>query len=115
MPESSGNESEVCAAAVEFHAAAQRCLAQFAGWTAARWRVEGDGVHRVLQLWADYAATARQLPRREVPRLDSDFALADQLAVVSHDLEAALRGVTVEVSAGIYAAATIEARQLLAS
>lgn len=42
-----------------------------------------------MQRLADAAADAENRPRRPVPRLPSDLALADQLRVMAHDLLAA--------------------------
>ncbi len=62
-------------------------------WTPARYAAaapphgtRGDLVHHLVQSLADAAADAEGAPRRAVPRLDTDLALADQLAVVSDDL-----------------------------
>ena len=62
-------------------------------WTPARYAAaaplpgtRGDLVHRLVQVLADGAADLEGSPRRAVPRLDTDLALADQLAVVSDDL-----------------------------
>ncbi len=62
-------------------------------WTPARyaaaappWGTRADLVHHLAQACADAAADLEHQPRRAVPRLDSDLALADQLAVTSDDL-----------------------------
>jgi len=62
-------------------------------WTPARyaaaappWGTRGDLVLHLAQAHADAAADLEGEPRRRVPRLDSDLALADQLAVTSDDL-----------------------------
>lgn len=62
-------------------------------WTPARWAAaapvlgtRGDVVHHLAQALADAAAAAEGLPRRRLPRLDSDLALPDQLAVTGDDL-----------------------------
>ena len=62
-------------------------------WTPARyaaaappWGTRGDLVHHLAQDLADLAADAEGLPRRPLPRLDSDLGLADQLAVTADDL-----------------------------
>ncbi len=62
-------------------------------WTPARYAAaaplhgtRGDLVHHLVQVLADGAADLQGGPRRAVPRLDTDLALADQLAVVSADL-----------------------------
>ena len=62
-------------------------------WTPARyaaaappWGTRADLVHHLAQAYADAAADLEREPRRPVPRLDSDLALADQLAVTSDDL-----------------------------
>ena len=46
----------------------------------------GDLVHHLAESLADRAAEVEALPRRCLPRLDSDLGLADQLAVTAHDL-----------------------------
>ena len=51
----------------------------------------GDGtradlVHHLAQCLADDAAAVEGAPRRPLPRLDSDLALPDQLAVTADDL-----------------------------
>lgn len=62
-------------------------------WTPARyaaaappWGTRGDLVAHLAQVCADVAADLEGAPRRAVPRLDTDLALADQLAVTSDDL-----------------------------
>lgn len=62
-------------------------------WTPARYAAaapphgtRGDLVHHLVQALADAAADLEGGPRRAVPRLDTDLALADQLAVVADDL-----------------------------
>ena len=62
-------------------------------WTPARyaaavppWGTRGDLVRHLAQACADAAAHLEGGPRRTVPRLDSDLALADQLAVTSDDV-----------------------------
>ena len=62
-------------------------------WTPARyaaaappWGTRADLVAHLTQVCADAAADLEGLQRRPVPRLDSDLALADQLAVTSDDL-----------------------------
>ena len=62
-------------------------------WTPARYAAaappngtRGDLVHHLVQALADAVADAEGDQRRAVPRLDTDLALADQLAVVSDDL-----------------------------
>ena len=62
-------------------------------WTPARYAAaapphgtRGDLVHHLVQALADAATDLDGGPRRAVPRLDADLALADQLAVVSDDL-----------------------------
>ena len=62
-------------------------------WTPARyaaaappWESRGDLVAHLVQACADVAAEQEGRPRRQVPRLDSDLGLADQLAVTSEDL-----------------------------
>lgn len=62
-------------------------------WTPARWAAaaapfgtRADLVHHLAQAVADLAADAEGAPRRPLPRLDSDLALPDQLAVTADDL-----------------------------
>ena len=62
-------------------------------WTPARyaaaappWGSRADLVAHLVQVCADTAAALEGAPRRPVPRLDTDLALADQLAVTSDDL-----------------------------
>jgi hypothetical protein len=45
-------------------------------------------VYDLVQRFADWAADLEGQPRREVPRLDSDLGLPDQLRVVATDLVA---------------------------
>jgi hypothetical protein len=45
-----------------------------------------DVVHHLAQQLADEAATVEGQPRRALPRLDTDLALPDQLAVTAADL-----------------------------
>lgn len=46
----------------------------------------GDLVHHLAQRLADRAADAEGQPRRPLPRLETDLALPDQLAVTADDL-----------------------------
>jgi hypothetical protein len=62
-------------------------------WTPARWAAaappygtRGDLAFHLAQAFADAAARLEGGPRRLLPRLDSDLALADQLAVTADDL-----------------------------
>jgi hypothetical protein len=62
-------------------------------WTPARWSAaapvlgaRGDVVHHLAQRLADDAALLESRRARTLPRLDSDPALADQLAVTLDDL-----------------------------
>lgn len=62
-------------------------------WTPARWAAaapvigsRGDVVHHLAQALADAAAELDAAPRHPLPRLDSDLALPDQLAVTGDDL-----------------------------
>ncbi|GGJ99822.1 hypothetical protein GCM10010123_32150 [Pilimelia anulata] len=69
-------------------------VAQVAQWTPARWAtpIEAGGpsraevVHGLAQRLADLAAEAEGEPRRDLPRLENDLALPDQLRVVTRDL-----------------------------
>ena len=53
---------------------------------AAPWGTRGDLVQHLAQHLADLAAAAEGCPRRLLPRLDTDLALPDQLAVTVDDL-----------------------------
>ena len=62
-------------------------------WTPARyaaaappWGSRADLVRHLAQVCADAAAELEQQPTRPLPRLPSDLAVADQLAVTSDDL-----------------------------
>lgn len=62
-------------------------------WTPARWAAaapvlgtRADVVHHLAQRFADDAAALEGRPVRQLPRLDSDLALPDQLAVTADDL-----------------------------
>lgn len=62
-------------------------------WTPARfaagaapWGTRADLVHHLAQDLADRAVAVEGGPRRELPRLDSDLGLPDQLAVTADDL-----------------------------
>lgn len=62
-------------------------------WTPARFAAQAlthgsraDLVHHLAQRLADQAADAEDRARRPLPRLDSDLALPDQLAVTADDL-----------------------------
>jgi hypothetical protein len=70
----------------------------------------GDVVHRLVQEIADLAADAEGEPRREVPRIDNDLALPDQLRVVAADLVAA--GASDDVLAAAAAKVTAVRRML---
>lgn len=50
------------------------------------WGTRGDLVHHLAQHLADLAADTGGTPRRTLPRLDSDLAVPDQLAVTADDL-----------------------------
>ncbi|TCB99992.1 hypothetical protein E0H26_04835 [Micromonospora zingiberis] len=70
---------------------------QVGHWQQPRWSAvaaggnvaRGDLVHRLVQEIANLTADAEGQPRRDVPRLDNDLALPDQLRVVAADLLAA--------------------------
>ncbi|MEU6020421.1 hypothetical protein [Micromonospora sp. NPDC047134] len=70
---------------------------QVGHWQQGRWSVtastgnvsRAELVHRLIQGLADLGAETEGQPRRVVPRLDNDLALADQLRVVAADLLAA--------------------------
>lgn len=67
---------------------------QTAHWTPERWATpvepggpsRGDLVYTLVQRLADLAAEAEGEPWREVPRLENDLALVDQVRVVAADL-----------------------------
>jgi hypothetical protein len=71
--------------------AVQRLVDRVSHWTPERWAASGAAprMHALVQRVADLAATAEGGPSRQVPRLDSDLALPDQLKVVTVDLLAA--------------------------
>lgn len=81
----------------ELRRAVDLLLGQVGHWTAARWAApalagnvnRSDLMHRLVQYIADLDADAEGQPRRDVPRLDNDLALPDQLRVVTADLIAA--------------------------
>jgi hypothetical protein len=76
-------------------------------WTPARYAALASGsagsradlVHHLAQALADAAAACEDVPARPLPRLPSDLALADQLAVTSDDLVRAGPPVAVAVAA----------------
>ena len=75
-------------------------------WTPARWAAaapvlgtRADVVHHLAQRLADAAADVEGTPRRPLPRLDSDLALPDQLAVTADDLGRRARADEVAVAA----------------
>jgi len=108
-PETSSDSVGEPEAAADFRAAAHDCLAGFAGWTEARWRADGQRVYDLVQRLADLTADSAGRPRRRVPRLDNPFGLADQFAVVAHDLEVSAVG----RGPATYAGAAAQVRQLL--
>jgi hypothetical protein len=62
-------------------------------WTPARWAAlappygtRGDLAFHLAQALADVTADLDGRPHRPLPRLDTDLALADQIAVTGHDL-----------------------------
>lgn len=68
-------------------------------WTPARWTASApalgtraDVAHHLAQTLADTAAPLEGRPLRPVPRLDTDLALPDQLAVTADDLVRAAPG-----------------------
>jgi len=80
----------------ELTAAVGKLVGQVSHWTPSRWAASSlsglprsDVVHDLVQWLADRAADAEGGPHREVPRLDNDLVLADQLRVVASDLVAA--------------------------
>lgn len=93
--------------AEELRRAVDLFVRQVGHWEQPRWSAEAAGaraadagadatgvsradvVHRLVQEIANLAADAEGEPRREVPRLENDLALPDQLRVVVADLIAA--------------------------
>jgi hypothetical protein len=84
----------------ELSRAVSHLVNQVGHWTPERWsrpaagagpeaRTRADLVYGLVQRIADRAADAEVVPRRMVPRLDSNLALPDQLRVVAADLVAA--------------------------
>lgn len=84
----------------ELSRAVSRLVNQVGHWTPERWSrpatgaghdagTRADLVYGLVQRIADRAADAEALPRRVVPRLESNLALPDQLRVVTADLVAA--------------------------
>ncbi|MFD2764110.1 hypothetical protein [Micromonospora eburnea] len=83
--------------AAELDRAVELLVRQVGHWQQPRWSAAAEGgnvsradlVHKLVQEIANLAADAEGGPRREVPRLDGDLALPDQLRVVAADLAAA--------------------------
>jgi hypothetical protein len=83
--------------AAELTRAVELLVRQVSHWTPARWATavrpggpsRGDVVFALVQRLADLGADTEGGPRREVPRLTNELALADQLRVVTADLVAA--------------------------
>lgn len=82
-------------AANQFRLAADRLYDRVYRWGAGRWATRpgpndgptnADIVYELLQQLADLGADLHQHERHDVPRLPVDTAIADQLAVISHDL-----------------------------
>ena len=78
-------------------------------WTPARfaasappWGSRGDLVHHLAQDLVDRAASAECAAARRLPRLDSDLALPDQLAVSADDLVRARPSHAVAVEAAAH-------------
>jgi hypothetical protein len=93
----------------EFTRAVDLLVRQVGHWTTPRWRGRADGVHALVQRIADLAADAEDQPRRTVPRLENDLALADQLRVVAADL------VVARPTPDVLAAAAADVREVRAS
>ncbi len=111
------DEHSCAAAGEEFREAAQLFLRHAAGYTQSDWKRRAESMRRLLQWLADSCADVRRQPDRNVPRLDNDFALADQFAVLSHAFDRALRaagGGPFFAGAPLYRTATTQTRQLLA-
>ncbi|WP_446212706.1 hypothetical protein [Micromonospora sp. IBSANI012] len=83
--------------AAELDRAVELLVRQVGHWQQPRWAAKAEGgnvaradlVHRLVQELANLGADAEGEPRRNVPRLDNDLALVDQLRVVAADLVAA--------------------------
>lgn len=83
--------------AAELDRAVQLMVRQVGHWQQPRWSAAAEGgnvsradlVHKLVQEIANLAADVEGGPRRDVPRLDNDLALPDQLRVVAADLVAA--------------------------
>ncbi|PWU46774.1 hypothetical protein DLE60_25940 [Micromonospora globispora] len=83
--------------AAELDRAVQLMVRQVGHWQQPRWSAAAEGgnvsradlVHKLVQEIANLAADAEGDPRRDVPRLNNDLALPDQLRVVAADLVAA--------------------------
>ena len=80
----------------EFGAAVRKLVGKVSNWTPSRWAASSSSggsraalLHDLVQWLADRGAVAEGQPRRQVPRLDSDLVLPDQLRVVALDLVAA--------------------------
>jgi hypothetical protein len=80
-----------CAAVLDREA--RSLVARLRLWTPARWAAaapvlstRADVAHHLAQAFADATADREARPRRGLPRLDSDLALPDQLAVTADDL-----------------------------
>lgn len=100
----------------ELTLAVRRLVDRVSHWAPSRWSAPGatgrsraDLVHALVQEVADLAADAEGQPRRPVPRLGNDPALADQLQVVAADLIAAEPGAGVLAAAAEWVAATARA------
>ncbi|MFI7425625.1 hypothetical protein ACIBPB_01420 [Micromonospora sp. NPDC049836] len=83
--------------AAELDRVVELLVRQVGHWQQPRWSAQAAGgnvaradlVHKLVQELATLAADAAGEPRRDVPRLDSDLVLPDQLRVVAADLVAA--------------------------
>lgn len=71
----------------EFAASVRKLVGQVSHWTPSRWAASSRAtvVHELIQRLADHTADTEGEPRRAVPRLDNDLALADQLRVIAAD------------------------------
>ena len=97
---------------MELQEAAADLVHRLRRWSQRSWDVaaagedagtRADATHTAVQRLADLAALAERRPPRDVPRLETDAVLADQLAVTAADVvrtgdPAAVRTATAELA-----------------